>query len=355
MNQPTQLLTLRLQPKTVRTIALWSAFGLIVFWILSLLPALRSVFSIIIFALFLASILDPVVNFLENRGINRMLASILVFALILFLGVVGFKFLAPIVSEEIQQMSTGLQDRSAGDVMQKMQDRLGDDIPLLSNPMVQKELRMKVDAMLKKSFTIVVDLLSAVVSIIMLAFITFFFLKDGRRMKKKIVSWVPNRYFEMALIILHKISTQLGRYIRGQLLVALIVGSLSILALSLLHIRYAFFIGALAGLANMIPYFGPIVGAVPALVIALIDTGSLGAVVTVVVAFASIQLFENVFVSPFVVSKSVELHPLTIIIVILIGAQLMGVFGMLLAVPTASIIKVTARELAWGFKHYRIL
>ncbi len=161
-------------------------------------------------------------------------------------------------------------------------------------------------------------------------------------MKKTVVSWVPNRYFEMTLIILHKTGTQLGRYIRGQLLVASIVGSLSIFALYLLEIKYAFFIGAMAGLANMIPYFGPIVGAVPAIIMALIhNDGSLEIVAVVAVAFATIQLFENIFVSPFIVSKSVELHPLTVIIVILIGGQLVGIFGMLLAVPTASIIKVT--------------
>ncbi len=354
MNQPAQTLTFKLPPKTLRTLALWTAGGIAIFWLFSFLPAMRSVFSIVIFALFLAFILDPVVNFLENRGISRLLAAVLVFALIIFLGVVGFKFLAPVVSNEIQQMSSGMNDQSAGDFMQKLRDKLGDDIPLLSNPMVEKELKAKVDEILKRSFSVVVNLLSAVVSMIMLAFITFFFLKDGRAMKKRLISWVPNRYFEMALIILHKTSTQLGRYIRGQLLVAFIVGALSIMALYLLHIRYAFFIGALAGMANMIPYFGPLVGAVPAIVIALIDTGDLGAVVTVAVAFASIQLFENVFVSPFIVSKSVELHPLTIIIAILIGAQLMGIFGMLLAVPTASIIKVTTKELAWGFKNYRI-
>ena len=85
------------------------------------------------------------------------------------------------------------------------------------------------------------------------------------------------------------------------------------------------------------------------------NDGSLEIVAVVAVAFATIQLFENIFVSPFIVSKSVELHPMTVIIVILIGGQLVGIFGMLLAVPTASIIKVTARELHWGLKNYRIL
>ncbi len=353
MNASPQIFTLRLQPKTLRTIAIWLAAGLLVYWLFTLLPTLRSVFSLMVFALFLAFILDPVVSFLENHGVSRLLATILVFVVIILLAVMGFKFLAPAVSQEIQQMSSGAQGEAPNGMMQRMQEKF-EDVPLLSNPMVQQEIQTKVNEILKKSLSVVADLLSAVVSFIMLAFITFFFLVDGRHMKRRVVSWVPNRYFEMALIILHKTGAQLGRYIRGQLLVATIVGSLSILALHLLDIRYAFFIGAMAGLANMIPYFGPIVGAVPAIVIAFIDTGSVSAVVSVAAAFAGIQLFENVFVSPFIVSKSVELHPLTIIIVILIGGQLMGIFGMLLAVPTASIIKVTARELIWGLRHYRI-
>ncbi|MFQ5753452.1 MAG: AI-2E family transporter, partial [bacterium] len=275
-------------------------------------------------------------------------------AVMIIIGVMGFEFLAPVVSNEIQQINTGIQNQASGQTIRQLQEKLGDKIPLLANLMVQEELNKQIDALLKKSFSMVVNVLSAVVGLVMMVFITFFFLKDGRRMKKTVVSWVPNRYFEMALIILHKISTQLGRYIRGQLLVAAIVGTLSIMALYLLDIRYYFFIGAMAGLANMIPYFGPLVGAIPAVIIALIDTGSFGAVAAVAVAFASIQLFENIFVSPFIVSKSVELHPLTIIIAILIGGQLMGIFGMLLAVPAASIIKVTAQELIWGFKNYRI-
>lgn len=354
MEQPS-VLSVRFNPGTIKKIIGGFVLTLGFVAVLILIPILQSVVTILIIAFFLALILNPIVNFIENRGIARLLASVLVFAMIIFLGGVGFKFLAPRITNEIKQLSSGLNEQSPGETLQKLQENLGDKIPFLSNPMIQKELKKKIDDLVKKSFSMVVNVLSAVVSIIMLAFITFFLLKDGRRMKKTVVSWVPNRYFEMTLIILHKTGTQLGRYIRGQLLVASIVGSLSIFALYLLEIKYAFFIGAMAGLANMIPYFGPIVGAVPAIIMALIhNDGSLEIVAVVAVAFATIQLFENIFVSPFIVSKSVELHPLTVIIVILIGGQLVGIFGMLLAVPTASIIKVTARELHWGLKNYRI-
>ncbi len=354
MLEPTKNLIIQIRPKTVRKMVAWSALAIVLLGVLSLIPTLQSVLTLLAFALFLAFVLDPVITFLENRGIKRLLATAGVFAILGFLFSFSLKILAPVISTEVSQLSAGMEDPASGGLWDKLKEKLGDDVPLLTNPMVDQEVRTKLDEIAARSFSVVVGIVPAVVSLVMLVFMTFFFLIDGRKMKKAVISWAPNRYFEMTLNIIHKISTQLGRYIRGQLLVALIVATLSILALQLLQVRYAFFIGAAAGLANMIPYFGPIVGAVPAIVIAFMDTGSFGAVVAVAVAFASIQLFENVFVSPFIVSKSVSLHPLTIIVVILIGGQLMGIFGMLLAVPTASIVKVTAQELAWGIKNYRV-
>ncbi|RMD89580.1 MAG: AI-2E family transporter [Calditrichaeota bacterium] len=350
-----QRVTIEIKARTVRRLFKWTIAILALIALFFILPTLKSVFTIIVIALFLAFLLDPLVTFLENNGIERLWAVILVFLVIFLVGGVLFKFFAPVIVSEIQGLSKGAQSQSPEEIMRLIQTKLGDKFPILNNPSLQKELTGIIEKFVKKSFSAVFGMISATVSVVMVAFITFFFLKDSRNMKKALISWVPNRYFEMSLNILHKTSTQLGRYIRGQLLVAGIVGALSITALYILHIRYAFFIGTIAGLANMIPYFGPIVGAVPAIIIALIDTGSLGVVITVAVAFACIQLFENVFVSPFIVSKSVSLHPLTIIIVILIGGQLWGILGMLLAVPTASIIKVTVQELYWGFKNYRIL
>ncbi len=354
MDHPAQTLTLKFNPATVRKFTKWSIALLAFVGLLIFVPPLKSVIFMLILAFFLASFLNPAVDFLENHGIDRLLAVVFVFMVIIFFIALGLKFLMPVISNEIEQMNAGLENQSIDQLMLRFQERLGKAIPILANPMIQNELKQQIDGLLRKSVAMLVQIFSAFVNIVMLGFITFFFLKDGRRMKKAIVSWVPNRYFEMALIIIHKTGTQLGRYINGQLLVAFIVATLSIVALYLLHIRYYFFIGAIAGLANMIPYFGPVVGAVPAVLVALVDTGSIGVVGGVLVAFAFIQLFENVFISPFIVSRSVELHPLTVIIVILIGGQLVGIFGMLVAVPAASIIKVTVKELLWGFKHYRI-
>lgn len=346
--------TITLKPETLRKLLLWGFIGLGLLGIIAVLPAVKSVITTIVIALFLAFLLDPVVNFIENRGLSRLLSTIIVFLVILAGTALAFRFAAPTVAKEITQFSSGMTESDSGSVSKDISMKLAKAIPILANPMIQEEITGKIDNVMRKSFGMVFGVISTAVSAVMLAFILFFFLIEGRRMKKAVVSWVPNRYFEMTLILLHKTSTQLGKYIRGQLIVASVVGALSIFALYQLEIRYFLFIGALAGIANMIPYFGPIVGAIPAVIIALMDTGSMGVVAVIAVAFAAIQLFENVFVSPFVVAKSVSLHPLTIIIVVMIGGKLMGIVGMLLAVPTASIIKVTAQEIAWGIKNYRV-
>lgn len=105
---------------------------------------------------------------------------------------------------------------------------------------------------------------------------------------------------------------ELASYIRGRLLDALIVGILSIITLYLLNIRYAFLIGALAGCANIIPHFGPIVGAIPAIVMALMETGSFVSVLVITIAFVAIQLLDYLLISHMVILKNVHMHPIIV-------------------------------------------
>jgi hypothetical protein len=121
-----------------------------------------------------------------------------------------------------------------------------------------------------------------------------------------------------------------------------------------LKVRYALFIGILAGMANLIPFLGPIIGGIPAIIVSIIDTGSFSGVLPIIVAFAVIKLIDDVIVQPIVVSKSVELHPVTVIISIFAGGHVAGILGMIVAVPLVSIVKVSASILYWGFTKYYI-
>ena len=135
----------------------------------------------------------------------------------------------------------------------------------------------------------------------------------------------------------------------------MIIGLLSTIALWILDVPYYMLIGLFAGLANMIPYVGPMAGAVTAALVVLFSAGSSQQILLVVVAFLTVQLLDNVLVQPLVVAKSVDLHPLIIIFAVIIGGQFFGILGMLLAVPTAGIIKVLGSEFYSGARKYNIL
>jgi len=323
-----------------------------------LLVAMKSLLLPFLTAALLTFLLEPVVSAMENRGLERLWGIVIVFVAIGLIIALGVIFLSPMISSEIQSIATNLQAKDPSVLIQDLKATLEKNFPLLKQRGLSDDLAARLqaslDALVKKSIDLLVGLVSAVSMIVTIPFITFFLLKDGRRAKKALIQLVPNRYFEMALSLVHKSGQQLGGYIRGQLLDALIVGILSIIALYTLHVRYAFLIGALAGLANTIPYLGPIVGAIPAILVALMDTGSFEPVIGIAVSFAAIQLLDNVLISPLVVSKSIDLHPLTVVIVVLVGGELMGVLGMLIAVPLIGILKVTITELLWGFKHYHV-
>ncbi len=331
------------------------------FYVVQLLPKLSGVLTTLVAAILITAVLDPIVSLVERSNINRISAIILVYLLI-FLGLsVVVRTSWPLISKQFTSLAHYFESMEADPSVSAFdisRFNLGKSIPFLNLPSVQEKITSNIESSLTEFLRILFDgvitVLSSVPYLIIIAFAVFFFLKDGWKIKRALIQSMPNRYFEMSLIILDKTTTQLSRYIRGQLIVSLAVGSLSIIALTLLGVRYSVIIGAVAGIANMIPYFGPIAGAIPAIIMGFMDTGSFAMVMAIAGAFAAIQLTENVLISPYVVARSVELHPLLIIIVILIGQALMGIWGMLLAVPVASILKVIISEIRWGILNYRL-
>ncbi len=195
---------------------------------------------------------------------------------------------------------------------------------------------------------------SGVLLVVIVPFVAFFFLKEGRRITRALVEMVPNAYFEMTLYLVHSINNSIGGYIRGQLLAVSVVASLSVTGLMLLELRYAIPVGIVAGLANMIPYLGPIIGIASASGVALATGSGAAMVVKVVVLFLCIQVVDNVLVQPIVVARSVDLHPLVVLTVVMIGSELSGMVGMLIAVPVTGILKVSAQRIREGIQGYRI-
>ena len=125
--------------------------------------------------------------------------------------------------------------------------------------------------------------------------------------------------------------------------------------LALLGIHNAASIGFIAGVGHLIPYFGPIIGGIPAIAISLIQFGDFSMLPNIIMLFIIIYTIDNGFIQPNVFSRGTDMHPLIIILLILVGSELLGIFGMLLAVPTATVIKTAAREIYYGYKNYKII
>lgn len=177
----------------------------------------------------------------------------------------------------------------------------------------------------------------------------FFMLYDGRRLSRQLLSMVPNSLFEKSLHLQQQLNDQMGGFIRARILEAAIVGVVVWLGLELVGFPYASLLGLFAGITNLIPYIGPLIGAVPAIAIAIISpeamvtpslTGNL-LILSAIILIA--QLIDMAFIIPLVVARIVNLHPVTVLIVIMMGSQLKGILGMVISIPVASAIKLISQ------------
>lgn len=343
----------------------WRIF-LIILGIIALIvvfPYVRSVVVMFVISMLLAVLLTPVVDFLESRGINRGLAILIIMVLILGIIVFLFSLVIPGIIRAAESLSTKLQSDFIDDLGKKVEDFFATNF---NNPALARNVILKINEIGIKLLNNLTNFFKSVgsflASVAIIPFVTFFLVKDIRLFKRALISKIPNKYFELSLNILNKIGNQISKYIQGQALDALIVGFLSVIGLFIINlvfhnpVPYFVFIGMLAGVANLIPYLGPVVGAVPALFITIIgNPPNVGIIlIWIIITFILVQVIDNSLVSPMVVSKSVNMHPLTVVIVVIIGGNIAGAVGMLFAVPVTGIIKVTVAEVTWGLKNYKL-
>ena len=190
---------------------------------------------------------------------------------------------------------------------------------------------------------------------IIILFLTFFLLSSGRQMKKAFIQIVPNRFFEVALVLIQGLDRQLGDYLRSRLIQTIILSIVAAIGYWILGLRFAIFIGIIAGVANLIPYIGPFIGAIPAIIVVVFLDSRFGfgwSLLAVIILTLVIQIIDNAIITPLVIGKSVELGPVTTIVVVLLGEQLLGLIGLLMAVPIAAMCKLIIEEVWTEFKGY---
>jgi predicted PurR-regulated permease PerM len=186
------------------------------------------------------------------------------------------------------------------------------------------------------------------VNLVLVPFIAYFMVRDGRKMRRRIVGLVPNRYFEMALIMFHRIDAQIGGYLRGRLVECMLVGLTQLLLMGIASVFVdqpkILLISVVCGVTNLIPYAGPVMGTAFGIMYYFaigIPTNSIWALLIIAVVS---HIVDNVVIAPAVLSHNVDLHPLTVALVLVIGGEVLGILGLLIAIPVASTIKVVVQE-----------
>lgn len=331
--------------------------SIIVILLLSIL--LSDILSLLAVSILLSLIFNPIVEFLERRVISRLVSVLLVFIIVALIISASFSFLLPRILNQFNNLSATLTQDNLQLFLVQIEKSLKTAFPFLSSlNIVEKFTNFSKEMILNwgnNLSNIVYSIVTIISILVIVPFMTFFLLKDKKQLVRSIINIMPNKYFEVSYSVIDKIGTQLGRFVRGWILDAFIVGLLSGIGLSILGINNPVSIGFIAGVGHLIPYFGPIIGGVPAIIISLIQFGNFSMLPSILVMFLCVYAIDNGFIQPNVFSKATDIHPLGIIILIVVGSQILGVLGMLLAVPIATVIKTASREIYLGYKNYKII
>ena len=331
-------------------------------------------------------ILSPLTSRLERIIRIRILSILIVLAGVITPIYFGISYLTNIATEQYDSIYTLLIDEDSGaidinEISNRIETKitpiipnsLNDTVSEFFNDLRSEEKRNYISSIIPDYLNVqnTIYLFSQVTTVLMFILITITFiimlLLNAQSFKKSFIKMVPNRYFEMSLKIIDRIAYQISSYVRGTLTAAFIVGGLSIIGLNTLcsisgiQHDYIIVVGIVAGLFNLIPFIGPMIGAFAAVLLFLLSGQPEGFILQyyhiffILFTFGAVQLIDNLISSPLIISDSVGLHPMFVIIVVLIGGSAMGVLGMLISVPFAAILKVITEELIWGFRNYRYL
>lgn len=291
---------------------------------------------------FITYLLHPIVEKLHEKGLHRGLAIFLIY--FLFFGGVGYSLYkgipafisqlkdlsesAPILAEQYREWIKTLQSHTEA-WPDGLQGKMNDGIDAFEQ---------KLDTILTVIVEFLLNFLNSALVIMIIPFIAFYMLKDFHLIKRSVWYLTPKDWRRQGIRFLKEVDESLGSYIRGQFLVCVIIGGMSAAAFWVFHLKYPLLLGLIIGVTDIIPYFGPIIGAVPAVIIAA--TVSVKLVIITIVIILILQFLEGNILSPYIVGKTLHMHPLVIMFAITAGGEAGGIIGLIVAVPVLVIFKV---------------
>jgi predicted PurR-regulated permease PerM len=304
-------------------------------------------------AIIIAYIIYPLVTVFERKGFKRSVAIIVIYIFITLFLIFFSIYVMPHVLSNAKELFNTLPD-----ITNKYQQLFNSCISKIKTskwpPEIKSLVFNEIDhgtafvqnyaaQTMKKSLDIIKSSLVILFDIVLSMIIAYYYLKDIEGFKRAALMLAPKRMRNDLISMGRELNSIVTHFIQGQLLTAVIVGILETLGLIIVKVKYPFILGVLGGIANMIPYFGPILGAIPAVAVALLESPTKA--LFAAVAFIIVQQIDNAFISPKIIEGKLGLHPVTTIIAVLIGGEFFGIIGMLLGVPITAMLKVILKRI----------
>ena len=333
----------------------WTLIGLAIL-VLGFLWLMREPLHLIVPPIALAGVLvyllNPIVTWFERRRFHRVLGTAITYVVVLAL-VIGLAWLVvPILARQTADLVQRLPDIAVTvqDVVNRQLARLGIGQRLLLDPdnadvgqAINDFLRDNRDqllGLLRGAGSIVASVIALLVTLILAPVLAFYVLADLPRLSDGVRRLVPPDSRSEFVDVSQRILTTVGAYFRGQLLVALFVGVATAVGLGIIGLPFWAIVGATAGVFNLVPFIGPFVGGAIGVVVALTVGSGLSQAIVVVIVMTAVQQVDNHVITPNILSRTVHVHPVTIILALAVAASLFGILGMLVAIPTVAAAKL---------------
>ncbi|TDM42328.1 AI-2E family transporter [Macrococcoides goetzii] len=323
-----------------------------------LLIIFNTIIGPIILAFILFYLLNPIVDLLERNRVKRLYAIIILFLLIIGVFTILITVLIPLIEQQILSLVANFPDYMKH-LLNKFNDIASNSriAPYMQD--IQKWVNTNLSDLPNKvgdylgSFSsrlksIIGTIASVAVVIMTFPFVLFFLLKDGKQFKSYLIKLLPPRYRSDFNEILEKMNVQVGSYIQGQMIVAFCIGVLLFIGYKIIGLEYALILACIAAVTSVVPYLGPMIAISPAIIIALVDSPLM--LLKLAVVWMAVQFLEGHFISPSIMGKTMKIHPLTIIFVLLCAGNMLGIIGVILGIPLYAIMKVLVQFFFHKFK-----
>jgi len=303
-------------------------------------------------------LLNPIVDYLETKRVKRAYSIIWLYLVILTVLTVIVMKVVPLLSDQISSLITQFPTYSQG-AQQKFEELVGNEYFNDLQSMIGVDTTKLVDDFSARASSILSNAWSGigglvgkitetVLAIITVPFILFYLLKDRKKLTPFVLGFVPTRLRGRSFNVMLEMNHQISSYIRGQIIVSACIGVLLYIGYLIIGLDYSLVLAVIAACTSIVPYLGPAIAITPALIVAMMTSPIM--LLKMIIIWTIVQLIEGKFISPQIMGKTMHVHPITIIFVIIAAGNLFGMIGIILAVPGYAILKVIVTHLFRWFK-----